>query len=234
MPPCNACSASASSALPFDVLWQSGARYHAEMTQFVETLPADIQPCVRCVGFIDRMDLAYQSARVIASRAGAMSIAELALIGKPTISGSVAGGCRRSPNQKRSNHSATEAALSCFGIPRSSKASECRNLLLAWEMNHRQQTLNPTPAFCSPTAGSARRGRCIGELHMMHYYFVGIGGIGMSGLARYFHAHGAAVSGYDRTASTPHRILASELGISVCTSATASEVDRRFRRHGSL
>jgi len=31
------------------------------------------------------MDLAYQSARVIASRAGAMSIAELALIGKPTI-----------------------------------------------------------------------------------------------------------------------------------------------------
>ena len=85
MPPCNACSASASSALSFDVLWQSGARYHAEMTQFVETLPADIQPCVRCVGFIDRMDLAYQSARVIASRAGAMSIAELALIGKPTI-----------------------------------------------------------------------------------------------------------------------------------------------------
>lgn len=76
---------SASSALSFDVLWQSGARYHAEMTQFVETLPADIQPCVRCVGFIDRMDLAYQSARVIASRAGAMSIAELALIGKPTI-----------------------------------------------------------------------------------------------------------------------------------------------------
>jgi len=32
-------------------------------------------------------------------------------------------------------------------------------------------------------------------------YFVGIGGIGMSGLARYFHAHGAEVSGYDRTES---------------------------------
>jgi len=32
-------------------------------------------------------------------------------------------------------------------------------------------------------------------------YFVGIGGIGMSGLARYFHAHGVEVAGYDRTGS---------------------------------
>jgi UDP-N-acetylmuramate--alanine ligase len=30
-------------------------------------------------------------------------------------------------------------------------------------------------------------------------YFIGIGGIGMSALARYFHAKGALVSGYDRT-----------------------------------
>lgn len=30
-------------------------------------------------------------------------------------------------------------------------------------------------------------------------YFLGIGGIGMSGLARYFKAHGVVVSGYDRT-----------------------------------
>jgi UDP-N-acetylmuramate--alanine ligase len=30
-------------------------------------------------------------------------------------------------------------------------------------------------------------------------YFVGIGGIGMSGLARYFHARGVQVSGYDKT-----------------------------------
>lgn len=30
-------------------------------------------------------------------------------------------------------------------------------------------------------------------------YFIGIGGIGMSALARYFHARGAMVSGYDRT-----------------------------------
>src|ERR1043165_419064 len=32
-------------------------------------------------------------------------------------------------------------------------------------------------------------------------YFIGIGGIGMSAIARYFHSQGVEVSGYDRTAS---------------------------------
>ena len=32
-------------------------------------------------------------------------------------------------------------------------------------------------------------------------YFIGIGGIGMSALARYFHAQGYVVSGYDKTPS---------------------------------
>lgn len=35
----------------------------------------------------------------------------------------------------------------------------------------------------------------------MNYYFLGIGGIGMSALARYFHRRGDIVSGYDRTPS---------------------------------
>ena len=35
--------------------------------------------------FIQRMDLAYQCADVVISRAGAMSVSELAALGKPTI-----------------------------------------------------------------------------------------------------------------------------------------------------
>jgi UDP-N-acetylmuramate--alanine ligase len=35
----------------------------------------------------------------------------------------------------------------------------------------------------------------------MNYYFLGIGGIGMSALARYFHRRGDSVCGYDRTPS---------------------------------
>jgi len=72
-------------ALEYDVLWQSGVRYHEKMLQYVSGLQSTWQSRVRCVGFIDRMDLAYQCADIIASRAGAMSIAELALVGKPTV-----------------------------------------------------------------------------------------------------------------------------------------------------
>lgn len=45
-------------------------------------------------------------------------------------------------------------------------------------------------------------------------YFIGIGGIGMSALARYFHAKGATVSGYDKTKTALTEQLNKE-GISV-------------------
>jgi UDP-N-acetylmuramate--alanine ligase len=47
-----------------------------------------------------------------------------------------------------------------------------------------------------------------------HIYFIGIGGIGMSALARYFHARGVKVSGYDRTA-TPLTHALEESGMQV-------------------
>ena len=43
-----------------------------------------------------------------------------------------------------------------------------------------------------------------------HIYFIGIGGIGMSALARYFHQHGKKVSGYDRTETSLTKQLVSE------------------------
>ena len=48
----------------------------------------------------------------------------------------------------------------------------------------------------------------------MNYYFLGIGGIGMSALARYFHRQGDTVSGYDRTPSPLTEALQAE-GIAV-------------------
>ncbi len=57
-------------------------------------------------------------------------------------------------------------------------------------------------------------------------YFIGIGGIGMSALARYFHAHGKKVSGYDKTPT----VLTDELigeGIEVHFEADASEIVNR-------
>ena len=48
----------------------------------------------------------------------------------------------------------------------------------------------------------------------MKYYFLGIGGIGMSALARFFHLRGDEVSGYDRTPSPLTEALQAE-GIAV-------------------
>ncbi|RYZ22404.1 MAG: UDP-N-acetylmuramate--L-alanine ligase [Chitinophagaceae bacterium] len=56
-------------------------------------------------------------------------------------------------------------------------------------------------------------------------YFIGIGGIGMSALARFFKGRGARVSGYDKTESDLTRQLASE-GIAVHYSEDLSLIDK--------
>jgi len=45
---------------------------------------------------------------------------------------------------------------------------------------------------------------------IQNYFFLGIGGIGMSALARYFHHAGAHVCGYDRTPSPLTKELEAE------------------------
>jgi UDP-N-acetylmuramate--alanine ligase len=56
-------------------------------------------------------------------------------------------------------------------------------------------------------------------------YFIGIGGIGMSALARYFKGRGARVSGYDKTESDLTRQLQAE-GIAVHYSEDLSLIDK--------
>jgi UDP-N-acetylmuramate--alanine ligase len=52
------------------------------------------------------------------------------------------------------------------------------------------------------------------DLSMKVIYFIGIGGIGMSALARYFHSKGVKVSGYDKTPSSLTKELEQE-GMSI-------------------
>lgn len=63
------------------VIWQCGKFYEYEYTA-METAKL---PNVQCTAFIDRMDLLYATADVIVSRAGALSISELCLVGKPVV-----------------------------------------------------------------------------------------------------------------------------------------------------
>jgi len=63
------------------VLWQIGKLY---ADTYLETPTAKLEN-VKATVFIDRMDLAYALADVVISRAGAITISELALTGKPAI-----------------------------------------------------------------------------------------------------------------------------------------------------
>jgi len=65
-----------------NLIWQTGRFYFEEMSKANE---AHGDAKLKAVKFIDRMDLAYAAADVVVSRAGAISISELCLVGKPTI-----------------------------------------------------------------------------------------------------------------------------------------------------
>ena len=79
---------STNNELMYSVIWQCGSRFYDEnsnwLQEFSKKNPKSAD-CVTCLGFIDRMDLAYAASDLIASRAGAMSISELALVAKPTL-----------------------------------------------------------------------------------------------------------------------------------------------------
>ncbi|MEK8180534.1 undecaprenyldiphospho-muramoylpentapeptide beta-N-acetylglucosaminyltransferase [Flavobacterium buctense] len=61
------------------VFWQCGKLYFDDYQHFNE------RENVQVVAFIDRMDLIYAAADFVISRAGASSVSELCLVGKPTI-----------------------------------------------------------------------------------------------------------------------------------------------------
>lgn len=69
--------------------------------------------------------------------------------------------------------------------------------------------------------------------YIQNYYFIGIGGIGMSALARYFNANGKNVSGYDKTTSDITKALQTE-GISVHFEDNVSLVESKFSIENTL
>lgn len=66
-------------AKDIQIIWQCGKLYYHDYNHF-----SDGQ-LVQVVSFIDRMDLVYAAADFVISRAGASSVSELCLVGKPVI-----------------------------------------------------------------------------------------------------------------------------------------------------
>ncbi len=63
-------------------LWQTGKNYYENVNTLVSLVFSEN---ISVHGFIDRMDYAYAAADIIVSRAGAGTISELCLVGKPVI-----------------------------------------------------------------------------------------------------------------------------------------------------
>ena len=66
-------------ALGIQVIWQCGKLYSDDYNQY------NTSDLVQVHTFINRMDLAYASADFVISRAGASSVSELCMVGKPVI-----------------------------------------------------------------------------------------------------------------------------------------------------
>lgn len=64
------------------VIWQTGSHYYSDL---VEELFREEMKNIHLLQFINRMDLAYAAADVIISRAGAISVSELCMVGKPIV-----------------------------------------------------------------------------------------------------------------------------------------------------
>ncbi|MBO4805561.1 MAG: undecaprenyldiphospho-muramoylpentapeptide beta-N-acetylglucosaminyltransferase [Paludibacteraceae bacterium] len=64
------------------VLWQTGKFYYDEMKKQSEAFASD---SLLVTDFVKRMDYAYSMADLVVSRAGASSISELCLLGKPAV-----------------------------------------------------------------------------------------------------------------------------------------------------
>ncbi len=65
------------------VLWQTGKIYHEEMTSKVSALGD--HSGIQVFEFIKEMDMAYAASDIVISRAGALSISELCLAGRPVV-----------------------------------------------------------------------------------------------------------------------------------------------------
>ena len=64
------------------VIWQTGKYYEREMDEFMAGRPAD---GIWRNAYIEQMDLAYAAADIVVARAGANTVSELCLVGKPVI-----------------------------------------------------------------------------------------------------------------------------------------------------
>ncbi|MBR6371351.1 MAG: UDP-N-acetylmuramate--L-alanine ligase [Bacteroidaceae bacterium] len=189
-------------------LWQTGKFYFDEMKRRLsETDPV---PNLFPTDFVQDMDLAYAAADMVISRAGAGTISELCLLGKPVI-------LVPSPNVAEDHQTKNAMALSEKNaaihiadavsrkelIPTAVDVVQDKERLKSLSENIIKLGIGDSAVTIAREV-LALAGFKVGKVALKDIkavYFVGAGGIGMSALERYFLSRGCEVAGYDRTSS---------------------------------
>lgn len=116
------------------LIWQCGKRFDERAKMVLEA--AGNPTCIKQMPFIARMDLAYKAADLVISRAGASSISELCLLGKPVI-------LVPSPNVAEDHQTKNAEALSSKGAAILVRDTEARQRLMpcALSVVHDEESL---------------------------------------------------------------------------------------------
>jgi len=187
-----------------EILWQCGKYYKSSVDSFMvgRNLPGIIYSA-----FISRMDLAYACADVVISRSGASSISEICVCAKAAI-------FVPSPNVAEDHQTFNAMSLVNKGAARIVKDEQAREDLMTQAMSlvHDQAAIREIEQKVAPLGIMDSAERIVKQVYQIvgqefptktvnYAYFIGIGGIGMSAIARYYNSRGYKVSGYDKTPS---------------------------------
>lgn len=202
-----------------DILWQCGKYYKQEVDSFMQGRKL---PDIHYSDFIGRMDLAYAAADVVVSRSGASSISEICVCRKATV-------FVPSPNVAEDHQTFNAMSLVNKGAARIVKDADAQQCLMkeVLELAGNRKAIEKIENNIAPMGINDAADRIVAQIYEImgmdlkktengdkNVYFIGIGGIGMSAIARYYNAKGYTVSGYDKTPSELTAQLQSE-GIDV-------------------
>jgi UDP-N-acetylmuramate--alanine ligase len=221
------------------VIWQTGKQFAGKAAEIVEGLP---KGWVWTGDFIDSMPMAYAAAELVVSRAGAGTLSELAALGKPAIlvpspyvaedhqtrnaERFVADGAALMVSEREACGPQSRLISLIFEVIKD--AQRLTNMRLALRKHDRRHAADEIAQDLLNEIGwtytiPVRDLDSFGQI-----YFLGIGGIGMSALARWFRARGHRVGGYDRQISHLGRNLQDE-GVSITTDQEAEAIPEEFR-----
>lgn len=236
------------------VIWQTGKFYiedvRKSVTEFSSRTGIGTEN-IYVSDFIPNMDLAYSIADLVVSRAGASSISELSLLKKACI---LVPSPNVSEDHQRKNAMALVEKDAAIMITDDKSREQLVSCMLSLVKNEEQlnSLRNNITSFACPAAAeqiaievfktigitdpailSNRKStkpepkKAKKKQSNKRYFFLGIGGIGMSAIARYFHKQGHLVAGYDLT-KTPLTEKLEEEGINIHYKDNISLVPVKF------